>query len=95
MVDLVYRIEEGEPYLLGELIVRGNERTKDKVIRREAAMAGLLPGEVLNMNRIEIFKERLGVGYSSSTLPTRASRSTSRSSTAGRATSRTAMTLPT
>ncbi len=60
VMDLVYRIEEGEPYLLGELIVRGNERTKDKVIRREAAMAGLLPGEVLNWNRIETFKARLG-----------------------------------
>ncbi|MBV8381601.1 MAG: BamA/TamA family outer membrane protein [Planctomycetaceae bacterium] len=60
VVDLVYRVEEGEPYLLGELIVRGNERTKDKVIRREALMAGLLPGEVLNMNRIDIFKARLG-----------------------------------
>ena len=60
VVDLVYRIEEGEPYLLGELIVRGNERTKDKVIRREALMAGLLPGEVLNLNRIDIFKTRLG-----------------------------------
>ena len=60
VVDLLYRIEEGEPYLLGELIVRGNERTKDKVIRREALMAGLLPGEVLNMNRIDIFEAQLG-----------------------------------
>ena len=59
MVDLVYKIEEGEPYLLGELKIVGNERTKDKVIRREAAMAGLLPGEVLDKNRIEIFKQRL------------------------------------
>ena len=57
MVDLVYKIEEGEPYLLGELRIRGNERTKDKVIRREAAMAGLLPGEVLDKNRIEHLQE--------------------------------------
>ena len=42
---------------LGELIIRGNERTRDKVIRREAAMAGLLPGELLNMNRIETLQE--------------------------------------
>lgn len=60
VVDLVYRIEEGEPYLLGELIVNGNERTRDKVVRREALMSGLLPGEVLNLNRVELFKNRLG-----------------------------------
>ncbi len=59
VIDLVYKIEEGEPYLLGELIVRGNERTKDKVVRREADMAALLPGQVLNLNRVEIFKNRL------------------------------------
>ena len=64
VVDLVYRIEEGDPYLLGELIIRGNERTRDKVLRREAANAGLLPGEVLNLNRIEAYKNRLStLGY--------------------------------
>src|SRR4051794_14343455 len=64
VVDLLYRIEEGEPYLLGELKIRGNERTRDKVIRREAANAGLLPGEVLNLNRLEAYKNRLNaLGY--------------------------------
>ena len=29
------------------------------MIRREAVKAGLLPGEVLDKNRIEIFKRRL------------------------------------
>ncbi len=64
VVDVVYRIEEGNPYRLGELIIRGNERTRDKVIRREAAMAGILPGELLNLNNFETFKKRLGsLGY--------------------------------
>ena len=50
--------------MLGELEIEGNERTKDKVIRREAVMAGLLPGEVLDKNRIEIFRRRLmGLRY--------------------------------
>ena len=50
--------------MLGELEIVGNERTRDKVIRREAVMAGLLPGEVLDKNRIEIFRRRLmGLGY--------------------------------
>ena len=64
VVDLVYKIEEHEPFMLGELQIQGNGRTKDKVIRREAVMAGLLPGEVLDKNRIEIFERRLmGLGY--------------------------------
>lgn len=64
VVDLVYRIEESEPFTMGELIIRGNSRTKDKVIRREAVMAGLLPGEVLDKNRIESFQNRLAaLGY--------------------------------
>jgi len=64
LVDVIYKIEEGEPYILGQIIVRGNARTKDKVIRREALMAGLLPGEILDKNRIETFKQRLGnTGY--------------------------------
>jgi outer membrane protein insertion porin family len=59
VVDLVYKIEERDLYMLAELKIQGNGRTKDKVIRREAVMAGLLPGEVLDKNRIEIFKRRL------------------------------------
>jgi outer membrane protein insertion porin family len=64
VVDLVYKIEEREPYMLGELRIQGNARTKDKVIRREAVMAGLLPGEVLDKNRMTIFERRLKqLGY--------------------------------
>ena len=64
VVDLVYKIEEGEPYLVGELRIIGNTRTKDKVIRREAVMAGLLPGEVLDKNRLDMYKQRLqSLGY--------------------------------
>jgi outer membrane protein insertion porin family len=64
MLDVVYRIEEGNPYILGQIIIRGNGRTKDKVLRREALMAGLLPGELLDLNRLDLFKRRLGnTGY--------------------------------
>jgi len=64
VVDLVYRIDERQPYTLGELEIVGNERTMDKVIRREAVQAGLLPGEILDKNRIEIFRRRLmSTGY--------------------------------
>jgi outer membrane protein insertion porin family len=64
VVDLVYKVDEGIPYTMGRLIVRGNGRTKDKVIRREANMAGIVPGEPLDANRIEIFRKRLaGLKY--------------------------------
>ena len=59
LINVKYVIEEGEPYILGRLIIRGNGRTKDKVVRREALMAGLLPGEVLDMNRLDTFRKRL------------------------------------
>ncbi len=64
VVDLVYRIEEHEPFTLGELRIEGNNRTRDQVIRREAVQAGLLPGEILDKNRIELFRRRLqNLGY--------------------------------
>lgn len=59
VVDLRYRIEEGNPYMLGRIIVKGNDRTRDSVVRREANMAGLVPGEPLDAHRIELFKQRL------------------------------------
>jgi beta-lactamase regulating signal transducer with metallopeptidase domain len=76
VIDLVYKIEEGEPYPLGELKIQGNLRTRDKVIRREAVRAELLPREVLDKNRIEIFRKGLAaLGYSAdpAALTTRAS----------------------
>jgi beta-lactamase regulating signal transducer with metallopeptidase domain len=64
VIDLVYKIEEGEPYPLGELKIQGKLRTRDKVIRREAVRAELPPREVLDKNRIEIFRKRLAaLGY--------------------------------
>ena len=64
VVDIVYDIEEGDRYTLGQIIIKGNARTQDKVVRREALMAGLLPGEILDLNRVETFKQRAAsTGY--------------------------------
>ncbi len=64
LVDIIWRIEEGEPFDLGEIIVRGNDRTQDRVIRREANMAGLVPQQPFNRNRMELFRQRLAnLGY--------------------------------
>ena len=47
-MDLVYKIEEGAPYDLGRIIIKGNGRTQDSVIRREFNQAGVVPGQPLD-----------------------------------------------
>jgi outer membrane protein insertion porin family len=59
MMDWVYEIEESDPYLVGEIKIVGNVHTQDRVLRREATMAGLVPGEVLDKARVELFQKRL------------------------------------
>lgn len=60
-MDLVYDIEEGEKIYIERIDIRGNARTKDKVIRRELAVA---PGEVFNKVLVKVSTNRLGqLGY--------------------------------
>ncbi len=59
VVDLLYKVHEGEPYVLGDFLIKGNERTKRQVLTREAEMAGLVPGEPLNMKRVKMYEQRL------------------------------------
>lgn len=47
-VRITIRIDEGGQYRVGRIVVRGNERTQDKVIRRQL---DLFPEEVLNMTK--------------------------------------------
>ena len=54
--NLNYRIDEGAQSYVERVNISGNVRTKDKVIRRELAVA---PGEVYNSVRIEASKARL------------------------------------
>jgi RNA polymerase sigma factor (sigma-70 family) len=54
VVDLVYKIVEGEPFMLDKLKIRENLRTNDKLFRREAVRSGLLPREVLDEKPIEV-----------------------------------------
>ena len=64
VVDLVYKIQEGEPYLLGELKIEGDPQTREVMIQPETVQAELLPAEALDRNRIEIYKRRLkALGY--------------------------------
>src|SRR6266566_912378 len=61
LVDVHYRIEEGERSYLNRVNIEGNTRTKDKVIRREVVVA---PGDVFDTVRADTTKKRLeNLGY--------------------------------
>ena len=60
-MDLEFQIEEGQKSYVEKIDIRGNIKTKDKVIRRELAIS---PGEVFDMVRVKISKQRLeGLQY--------------------------------
>ncbi len=60
-MDIKYQIDEGQKSLVEKIEIRGNTRTKDKVIRRELA---LYPGETFDMTRVKISEQRLkGLDY--------------------------------
>lgn len=56
-VDVVVRIDEGKPYLVGAVTLRGNEVTKDKVIYRQ--LRGMQPGRRFDRAGIEQSEKRL------------------------------------
>ena len=60
-MDLEFQIDEGQKSYVEKIEIRGNLKTKDKVIRRELAIS---PGDVFDMVRVKISKERLdGLQY--------------------------------
>lgn len=60
-MDLEYVIDEGQKSSIEKIEIRGNTKTKDKVIRRELAVA---PGETFDMVRVKLSESRLkGLQY--------------------------------
>lgn len=55
-VDVTYQIQEGDLYFVEKVLVRGNTKTKDMVIRRELRIR---PGEKFDGEKIEKSKQRL------------------------------------
>ncbi|MCC6356357.1 MAG: outer membrane protein assembly factor BamA [Verrucomicrobiae bacterium] len=55
-MDLHYRISEGPQVFVERIVIQGNNKTKDKVIRREIALA---PGDIYSTVRAEASKNRL------------------------------------
>ena len=60
-MDLDFQIDEGQKSYIEKIDIRGNTKTKDKVIRRELAVS---PGETFDMVRVKRSKQRLeGLQY--------------------------------
>jgi outer membrane protein insertion porin family len=60
-MDLDFQIDEGQKSYIEKVEIRGNTKTKDKVIRRELAVS---PGEVFDLVKMKLSKDRLeGLGY--------------------------------
>ena len=55
-MDLEFVIDEGQKTYIEKVEIRGNTKTKDKVIRRELSVS---PGEVFNMVNVKNSKSRL------------------------------------
>ena len=55
-MDLDYLVREGDQSFIEKIQIRGNTKTKDKVIRRELAVS---PGEVFDMVRVKRSQRRL------------------------------------
>ncbi|HXV27580.1 MAG TPA: outer membrane protein assembly factor BamA, partial [bacterium] len=55
-VDVTYEIQEGDLFFVDKVVVRGNTKTKDMVIRRELRIR---PGERFDGEKIQKSKERL------------------------------------
>ncbi|MCP4374823.1 MAG: outer membrane protein assembly factor BamA [bacterium] len=56
LVDVIYRIRESDQYRVGEVIIRGNNITQDRVIRRQMKV---FPEQLFNTVAIEQSKGRL------------------------------------
>src|SRR5882724_3857891 len=60
-MDLEFLIDEGQKNYIEKIEIRGNTKTKDRVIRRELAVA---PGETFDMVRVNLSQQRLeGLQY--------------------------------
>ncbi len=55
-IDLEFKIDEGQKSYIEKIEIRGNTRTKDRVIRRELTVS---PGEVFDMVRVERSRQRI------------------------------------
>lgn len=55
-MDLVYDVQEGDKSFIEKIEIKGNTKTKDRVIRRELSVS---PGEVFDMVRVKRSADRI------------------------------------
>lgn len=55
-MDIRYDVKEGEQAVIEKIEIRGNTKTKDRVLRRELSVS---PGEVFDMVKVKVSKARL------------------------------------
>ncbi len=55
-IDILYHIKEGSQSYVEQIVIQGNNRTKDKVIRRELLVS---PGEIYDSVKVDYSKKRL------------------------------------
>ncbi len=55
-IDILYHIKEGSQSYVEQIIIQGNNRTKDKVIRRELLVS---PGQIYDSVKVDYSKKRL------------------------------------
>jgi len=58
-LDLVISVKENEKIYVGKLIIEGNHKTREDVIRREFTRTGFVPGEEFNNRKMILAGRRL------------------------------------
>ncbi|HVE41511.1 MAG TPA: outer membrane protein assembly factor BamA [Planctomycetota bacterium] len=58
-LDLVYSVKENDKIYVGRIIIEGNTKTREDVIRREFTRTGFLPGEEYNSTNLVRAQQRI------------------------------------
>jgi outer membrane protein insertion porin family len=58
-LDLVYSVKENDKIYVGRLIIEGNTKTREDVLRREFTRTGFLPGEEYNNSSLQKAMQRV------------------------------------
>lgn len=79
VVDVVFNVQEGAPVVVDDVLITGNTKTQERVIRREIE---LYPGEVVdgaklkeserNLNRLNFFERPISIDVKEGSSPDRA-----------------------
>lgn len=67
IVDVVYYVKEGVPAMVSEVLIEGNTKTRDKVVRRELK---IFPGDLFHMSSLQRSqREVMQLNYFDAVIP--------------------------